>query len=126
MSDIREYLGWILGSAFAGIGTFLSWFYESGLFAAVAGVIVGAGITYFVQTRTQKRIWKREYLIKITEQVYGELFGNIRGEISRLQDRYYRNIQFSKWIQIQSDHRYFKDDSVFREKLDSFSLLLNT
>lgn len=31
MTNAREGLGWIIGSAIAGIGAFLSWFYESGL-----------------------------------------------------------------------------------------------
>jgi len=53
MTDLRENLGWIVGSAIAAIAAFLSWFYESGLLSALVGIVIGAGITYFVQTRTQ-------------------------------------------------------------------------
>ncbi|MCW4025566.1 MAG: hypothetical protein NWF01_11120 [Candidatus Bathyarchaeota archaeon] len=121
MADLKEDIGLILSSAIAGVGAFLSWFYQSGLLGTVTGIVIGAGITYFVQTRTQKRLWKREYTIKITEQVYGELFGEIKIIINKLENDFNEQIILeNKWAQIQNDHRYFMVDQKFREELDSF------
>ena len=67
MTDLNENVTLLIGSIIAGVGAFLSWFYESGLLGAITGVVIGAGITFFVQTRTQKRAWKREYALRNTE-----------------------------------------------------------
>ena len=58
MTAIRENLGWVIGGVVAAIAAFLGWFYESGLLNTVIGIIIGAGIAFFVQTRTQRRAWK--------------------------------------------------------------------
>jgi hypothetical protein len=121
MADSRENLGWIAGSVIAGIVAFLGWFYESGLLSTLVGIFVGAGIAYFVQTRTQKRAWKREYGVKIAEQVYGTLFRETKSLIRSLEKKYYFWIDFGGWKRIQEDHRYFMVDERFREKLDQFS-----
>jgi hypothetical protein len=121
MIDLRENLGWIIGSVVAGIVAFLGWFYESGLLSTFIGIFVGAGIAYFVQTRTQKRAWKREYGVKIAEQVYGTLFRDTKSLIRSLENKYYFWIGFEGWKQIQEDHRYFMVDEQFRERLDQFS-----
>jgi hypothetical protein len=121
MADLKEDIAFIIGSVLAGTGAFLSWFYQSGLLGTVTGIVIGAGITYFVQTRTQKRLWKREYTVKITEQVYGELFGEIKNILNCLENDYLRQIVIQgKWSHIQNDHRYFMVDKRFREEIDSF------
>jgi hypothetical protein len=121
MADLKEDLA-ILGSSIgAAVAAFLSWFYQSSLFGTVTGIFIGAGVTYFVQTRTQKRLWRRDYTMKITEQVYGELFGELKHIINQLQIDGLRDILPSgKWKQIQSDHRYFMVDEKFREEIDGF------
>lgn len=59
MTDLRGNIGWIIGSVAATVAAFLSWAYESGLISALGGIMVGAGVAYFVQTRTQKSMEKR-------------------------------------------------------------------
>jgi hypothetical protein len=120
MTDLRESIGWIIGSVIAGIGAFLSWFYESGLLGAVVGVIIGVLVTDFVQKRTQKRIWKRDYSIKIAEQIYGQLYGSIKSIIRTLEREEYSNVSFGFWDSAQEDHRYFMVDEKFRNRLDAF------
>ena len=53
---IREQRARIIGSAIAGIGAFLSWFYESGLLAAIVGIVIAAGITFFVQQNSARAL----------------------------------------------------------------------
>jgi len=120
MADLRENLGWLLGAIIAGVTAFLIWFYESGLLNTLIGVIIGVGIAYFIQTRTQNRAWKREYSVKIAEQVYGSLYRDIKWTIWSLERKNFRPPTFEKWGQIQEDHRYFMVDEKFRAKLDSF------
>ena len=45
---------------------------------AILATAIGAGIAYFVQTRTQNKIWRREYSIRIAEEVYGLLYGKLK------------------------------------------------
>lgn len=120
LRDLHENLGWIIGSAIAGIATFLSLMWESGLLSTLIGIIIGAGIAYFVQTRTQKRAWKREYSVRIAEEVYGSLFRGVKNIIQSLENRGYWYIDFGVWREMQDDHRYFMVEEGFRVKLDQF------
>jgi hypothetical protein len=81
----------------------------------VIGVTLGAGVTYFVQTRTQRSVWKREYGIKIAEEVYGKLYGNINPIITMLEKKSYERADFNAWEEIKLTHRYFMVDKKFRE-----------
>jgi hypothetical protein len=121
MPDLREGVGWVVGSTIAAIGAFASWFYQSGLFGTVVGIMIGAGITYFVQTRTQKRIWKREYSLRAIEQIYSPLYGVIIELIKILEQKDNRNWSFGHWDSVEKDYRYFMVDKKFRAKLDAFS-----
>jgi hypothetical protein len=121
MTSARESLGWIIGSTLAGIGAVLSWFYESGFLGIIVSVAIGAGISLFVQNRTQKNEWKREYSIKVVEQVYSQLFGDIEGFITMKKRKEYHNWGFGFWSTAQKDHRYFMVDNKFRVRLDAFS-----
>jgi hypothetical protein len=121
MADLKEDAALISASIAAGAGAFLSWFYQSSVFGTITGVVIGAAIGYFAQTKTQNRLWKREYTIKITEQVYGELFGEIKTILCNLESGFLGDVNIQgKWTQIQSDHRYFMVDQKFRENIDQF------
>jgi hypothetical protein len=101
MTNVREGVGWIIGSAIAGIGAFLSWFYESGLLAAIVGIVTGAGITFFVQSRTQERAWKREYALKNTEAIYGPLYEDIDKVLSYCGEAFHY-VYSHKWREIKN------------------------
>lgn len=120
MTDLREDLGLILGSAIAGIAVFLSWFYESGLLSIIISVTLGVLLSLFVQKRTQKSEWKREYSIKVVEQVYGQLYGITKDFIDSKKRSEYQNWSFGFWDNVQKDHRYFMVDKKFRVRLDAF------
>ena len=116
---VREGLGWIIGSAIAGIGAFLSWFYESGLFGTIISIVIGAGIAYFVQTRTQKRVWKREYALKNTEVIYGPLYENIDWALGSY-DEAFQGFYIKKWNEIKKTFQYLTIDEALKKKMDDF------
>lgn len=120
MADWRGNLGAIVGSVFTTIGVAISWFVSSEIFTTLIAVLVGFLASYSLQTITQKRAWKREYSIKIVEEVYGSLFSGIKEIIASLNSKEYFHTDFAKWRQMQDDHRYFMVDSDFRGKLDQF------
>jgi hypothetical protein len=111
-----------MGSAIAGIAAFLSWFYESGLLSTLVGIVMGAGITYFVQTRTQRRTWKREYALRNTKMVYGPLFESVE-EILRSNgnEAFPQKFFFNKWSEIKKTYQYLTIEDAFRDRLDRFS-----
>jgi hypothetical protein len=121
MTDIQENIGLVLGSVLAGLGMILGWIFQSGVLNTLVGVAIGAGITYYVQTKTQNRAWKREYATKIAEEVYGNLFKQLKNIIKSLEEKYCIYwISFDKWTEFQEDHRYFMVDEKFRSRLDDF------
>lgn len=119
--DLRENLGWLLGSLGAVISLILGYLEEYVILGTLLGTAIGAGITYYVQTKMQKRAWKREYSIKIVEEVYGELFKDVNLAIQFLEKKFYKALSFRKWVQFQADYRYFMVDEKFRDRLSAFS-----
>jgi len=74
LTDIRENLGWLIGSIVTVLALALGWIYQSGVLNTLVGVAIGAGIAYYVQSRTQNRAWKREDAITMRDKVYGPIF----------------------------------------------------
>jgi hypothetical protein len=122
MTDLRDSTSWIIASILAAIAIAIGWLVQSGIIVALISVLIGAGISYFVTTRTQRRTWKREYAIKAVEEVYGALFKDVRIIIQQLERKeyIYSNIAFSSWANFQLDHHYFMVDQNFRARLDAF------
>jgi len=121
MKEIRENLSWVVGSIATAIAMIIGWLISSGVVVNLLFLLLGASVTYFVQTKTQERAWKREYSVKIAEEVYGELFKDIKQVINNLERKYYRYLSFEQWREIQEDHRYFMVDEKFRTRIDKLS-----
>lgn len=121
---MRENLGWLIGSVVTAIALAIGWIYESGVLSTLVGIIVGSGITYFVQTRTQKksqeRAWKREYTLEITEKIYGPLFEEMDTLAQFLRMENYEMLPTSKWLTIKPTYHYLILDEEFRRKTERF------
>lgn len=121
MTDLGENLDWLIGSIVTAIALAIGWFISSGVVTNLLFLLLGAGITYFVQRHTQKRAWKREYSVKIVETVYGALFGDLKRIIRVLEGGGYPELSFGEWKDFQNDHRYIMVDERFRKRLDNFA-----
>jgi len=121
MTDIHKNLGWILFSIVITIALIISWFISFGFVINLLFLLIGFAATYFIQTRTQDRAWKREYAVKIAEEIYGNLFKQMKNIIECLEKKYYIYwISFEAWRDIQESHRYYMVNENFRERLDNF------
>jgi hypothetical protein len=86
MTDLRGNIGWIIGSVVAMVAAFLGWAYESGLISTIVGIMVGAGVACFVQTRTQKGMEKRVFC-QYCRDSYGALCKEMRSIMELLEKR---------------------------------------
>jgi hypothetical protein len=71
--------------------------------------------------RSQKskiRTRKPGYWDRVVEDVYGVLFGAIKSVIIPLETKWYRQIAFIEWREMQDDERYFMIDEKLQERLD--------
>lgn len=100
MVKIGENVGWIATAFGAGTIAVASWVLESGYLATLGGIIIGAGLTYFVEQRNQKRTWQREYAVRTAVEVYGVLYNGLKSLIFILEIRDYHRGSFGKWIEM--------------------------
>ena len=103
-------------STIAGVGALASVFINLSIAGPIIGVIAGSVITYFVQNRTQRRSWKRDFIIKNIETIYGPLYNaslRIEQHLRNIDDvRSYTEIPVVEWNTIQNSYIYHKLDSV--------------
>ena len=116
----RDNVGLVLGSIGGAVAIVLGFLREYEFVSALLGTVFGAGIAYFVTTRTQKRVWKREYAVRVAIDVYSDLFGAIKSVILGLGNKSFNYIDFQEWMLMQDDHRYLMVTKEFRERLDRF------
>lgn len=120
---IREdvsYAGGIAGAAAFGA---LGWFLNSPLLGVVAGVLLGTGLTLLTQSRTQKRIWKRELGLKNIDTIYGPLYREITrnlGKGSPNARTSFQSLEDAEWQRIKADylHDFLPKDS--KPQLDRY------
>jgi hypothetical protein len=120
MNDLRENLGALIGTIVTTIGVAISWLISSQIFTTLIAVFLGFLASYFLQSMTQRKAWKRDYSIKIAETVYGVVYRDVKSLLQTLEYDEPEQLNFSVWREIQQDHRYFMVDEKFGRKLDDF------
>jgi hypothetical protein len=98
-------LGIVGGAAAAGA----AWFLNSGLFGVVFGVLLGTGISLWIQSRTQKRIWKRDLALKNIDTIYGPIYREITSNLAKgapTANTSFQTLSDSEWHRIRSDYLY--------------------
>lgn len=94
----------------------------------ILGVIAGFVLSYFVQTRTQRRAWKRDFLIKNIDTIYGPLY-NVSLYIEMVLNsiditRSYETISREIWEQIKNSYTYHMIDDELRKEIENFYILV--
>lgn len=120
MTELRENIDLVVSSILASLALVIGWLVQSGIAVALISVLIGAGISYFVTSRTQKRQWKREYAIRTVETIYAPLFDDLKGIARVLENKYYTQSSFTAWGAVRESHKYLMIDKPFRTRLDEF------
>lgn len=98
------------------MNTLIDWFTPA---IGLVGVGLGVIFSYFLQSKTQKNAWKREYSVEIAETVYSALYSNVKGIIATLEKGAFYGLDFNAWRECQHDHRHLQvQPKSFRERLD--------
>jgi len=122
--NLRDNIGWLIGSI-GGVGAIiLGYLQQYEFLGALLATTIGAGIAYFVQTKTQEKTWKREYALKVVEEVYAPLFKEFKNTVEGLEKRDYRTPWLSSWRDIQDSHKYLMVDEQFSTKMDELQKAL--
>ncbi len=121
-----------IGSAIAGIAVTVGWFVNIPIAGAIVGVVAGFVLSNYTQTRTQRRAWKREFMLKAVELVYGRLY-NETSKISKTFNdaKNNRSIPYnyedSTWHEIRDSYLYYmledplrNDVQVLFNKIDEY------
>ncbi|OLE90705.1 MAG: hypothetical protein AUF79_09085 [Crenarchaeota archaeon 13_1_20CM_2_51_8] len=118
------YIGSVAGGlASAG----LAWFLSSPLFGVVTGILLGTGLTMLTQSRTQKRLWKRELGLRNIESIYGPLYREIKRNLSKgspTASTSFQSLEDAEWQRIKSEYLYdFIKDDIRRRLEHHYSLV---
>lgn len=129
MEDIDKIWASII-AGITGTGIYLSAVADFLIAGPILGVVAGFTLSYLVQTKTQKRAWKREFLLKNIDQIYGPLYN----ESLALESQYHAMVEYhkysqlhpKKWNDIQKSYTYHMvEDEEFRKQLDEFYLTID-
>lgn len=112
-----------------GIGTIATFIAEIIIAVPIFGILVGIGLTFFVQSRTQRRAWKRDFTLKNIDLIYGPLFNEsliIEEGITNIDNsRHYFHLEKSEWEKIRNSYYFHMiEDEKFRKDLDDFYVLI--
>jgi len=124
MTDWRENLGWLIGSIATAITLALGWLFESGVLNTIVGIVVGAGIALFIQSRTQKRAWKREDFVTMRDKIYGPIFRELNEISADIEDsQTYYLLEHSKKLTEITAHYLFHN--MKRDLISKFIAILD-
>lgn len=128
--NIRNEASLLIGSALSAISAGLSVFYGSPVFGVVTGTLLGAVVTVYAQSRTQKTAWKRELAVRNADTLYGPLFNLLNSNLATI-DRMsaqtgYLTLDDAFWKQITSQYQfYFIPEGGLRDRLGRFFNLIS-
>ena len=117
-------------SVLATAGMAVSFFVNFPIAGTILGVTIGFVLSYVVQTKTQRRAWKRDFIIKTVDSIYGPLHDeSIQIETNYnllFSTRHYYQFITHTWDKIKNNYTYHLiDDDNFRKDVESFYSLID-
>ncbi len=108
-------------------GAALSWLAGLGVITVLISVGIGSLLTFLVQSRTQKNVWRHEAAMRKIDEIYGPVYFEVNKISQQLaspgafyQITYYQPPSGPTWSSISSGYHYFLVDSDLRKELDEF------
>ena len=121
---LREDAATITASIGAATFAGLSWFYNSPVFGIVFGLLVGALITQFTQSRIWKKTVNRDFALKNIDTIYNPLFKEISRTIDQAKSigywTGYSAFPNNDWIQISHEAYFQFVPFQLRKQLNQF------
>ncbi len=125
LGELKEDILTGIGAGISTIFTALSWLWNAGPLQILFSVLTGAFITYFVQTKLERKKIKRETFLEMRDTVYGPLFkamNQICGALA--SSRIYRQEEIQSQMRdintVMNHHLYFIVDNQLRYEIESF------
>lgn len=128
-TNIRNDASLLAGSVLSAVSAGLSLFFESPVLGVVTGTLLGAVVTVWAQSRTQKSSWKRELAVRNADNVYGPLYNEVTQTLDKIKEMSaqtgYDLLESPVWSQISSQYQYYFIPDRLREELQQFYHLMS-
>lgn len=119
----RDGVSIAIGSAIVGAAVVAGWFVNMPIAGAIIGVVAGFFLSTYTATRTQRRAWKREFITKAVEIVYGPLYNEsrlIEQEYNKSKSNWFRAYPTDVWRKISASYIYYMLDESLRKEIEEF------
>lgn len=128
MEESAKILAIIIGGVTVGGIAVYHFFSISGI-GTIIGVIAGAVIAYFAQSKAQKRLWKRDFIIENIKTIYGPLYNaglKIESTLNQIENSsQYTPLPLEEWNDVEGTFTYHMiDDDELRQELENFYVLI--
>ena len=118
----------ILTSLASSVTAALAWISGFQLLLLIISAFAVAVLTFYFNSKMQKRAWKREVTVKMISELYGPLYIDVSKalqEFSKGDAFAYRWYRSDDWARIRADYHYRVIPLELRNKLDIFYALLD-
>lgn len=117
----KETLGELAAIAIGFVSVGWAWLSGLGSIAVLIAAGLGSLATYVIQSRTQRRVWKREAALRKIDNVYGPLYEEISRVTKSFNDEPIIDFNYvEKWESVRKQYHYLLIDSGLRTKLIDF------
>jgi len=120
----RDGIAIAIGSAIAGVAVAVGWFINIPIAGTIIGVLAGFFLSTYTTTRTQRRAWKRDFMLRAVELVYGPLYNQAISIEERYGDmsesRNFQTYPNEQWSTISRTYIYYMLDENLRKDIVEF------
>jgi hypothetical protein len=124
----RDQIAYVLASAGTAVSAGFSWFLNSPLLGVATGILLGALVTDFTQSRGQKRAIRRELALQNVSTIYGPLYKELlQIQYTGMHFSYlrgYEDFDIQQWSRVSTEFYIHFVSPDLRPQLESFYSLV--